>query len=135
MQILPMVCILTIAVIVSGTHGASGNQDKIFTWINISRYIFLTFNLVDDEKAADAFLTVFAPDHYLDPVSIIVIHRTECHPIRSVSIRVVKPINHKNYNFSEKKKYCHCSSENVVHFEESLNLGVCTLYTVHCVVI
>ena len=94
-----MVCILTIAVIVSGTHGASGNQDKIFTWINISRYIFLTFNLVDDEKAADAFLTVFAPDHYLDPVSIIVIYRTEYNPIRSVSIRVVKPINHKNYNF------------------------------------
>ena len=54
MQILPMVCILTIAVIVSGTHGASGNQDKIFRWINIPRYIFLTFNLVDDEKAADA---------------------------------------------------------------------------------
>ena len=54
MQILPMVCILTIAVIVSGTHGASGNQDKIFTWINISRYMFLTFNLVDNEKSGDA---------------------------------------------------------------------------------
>ena len=54
MQILPMVCILSIAVIVSGTHGASGNQDKIFTWINTSRYIFLTFNLVNNEKAGDA---------------------------------------------------------------------------------
>ena len=54
MQILLMICILTIAVIVSGTHGASGDQDKIFTWINISRYIFLTFNVVDNEKAGDA---------------------------------------------------------------------------------
>ena len=65
---------LTNAVIASGTHEASDNQDKIFTWTNISRYIFVSFNLVGMEKAADAwFVTFFAPNHHFDAVSIMVI--------------------------------------------------------------
>ena len=48
---------------------------------------------------------------------------------------VFLPINHKNYNFREKKnnnllshKYRHCSGEKFLHFKENPNLGVCTVF-------